>query len=320
MGNMIPFDSPNLPAHLRAFADISSDDLSAGVGGGYPVVSIKGKVFHIVRADEKTLVTKPGSEDGEPAPSIEVVILKANPAQSKVYYSSGYVEGSTEKPTCYSNDGIAPAADAQERQSTKCAVCPHNQWGAKITEQGKKAKACADSRRLAVAPIGQINDPMLLRVPAASLTALAEYGNMLKKRGVKYPMVSTRIGFDYTVAHPALTFKPVGILSEDLMRQVVEAMNSDIVKQIIGSSDFGHEAAAAQQLPAPAPVAQPAPVMQQPAPVVANAQPAPAPQAAKPAKEKKPATKPATNKLVEISDADLEAQMAAVLKAASLDD
>lgn len=40
-----------------------------------------------------------------------VVILKAGPAGdklSKVYYASGYTEGSDAKPLCYSNDGIAP--------------------------------------------------------------------------------------------------------------------------------------------------------------------------------------------------------------------
>lgn len=236
MSQIIPFESAKLPAHI-AKAFMASDDLSSGVGGGgFPHVSIKGKVFHITRGGETTLIAKPGGDPDDPASSIEVVIVKANPALSKVYYSGGYTEGSDAKPLCYSNDGVAPAADSQEPQAKKCATCPHNQWGSRITENGGKGKSCADSRRIAIAPVTQINDPMLLRVPAASLKTLAQYNDSLKKRGVGYPAVVTKISFDHKVAHPALMFKPVGFIDDATAEQVLEVMNSDIVSNIIGTA------------------------------------------------------------------------------------
>ena len=245
---MVPFEAKGLPAHIANLPGISEDDLISGTGGGFPVISIKGKVFTIVRGDERTMVTRPDA-DGEPAGSIEVVILRANPNLSKTYYPKGYEEGTNDKPTCYSNDGIAPAQDAAEPQSVKCATCAHNQWGSKISENGSKVKACSDVRRLAVAPLNQLNDPMLLRVPAASLKPLGEYGNALKKRGVKYPAVVTKISFDFSVAHPALVFKPVAFITEEMAAVVQEQMRADMVTSIIGLG----------ATPAPAPVAIAAP-------------------------------------------------------------
>lgn len=232
--NLIPFESAKVPASVAAAFNVSFDDFSTGQRGGFPVISIKGKVFHIKRGDEKTLVSDPTAGDDVPARSIEVVVIKTHPGVAKTYYSKGFSEGSVEKPDCYSNDGVAPAADAQDAQARKCAACPHNQWGSKITEDGKKAKACQDVKRLAVAAAGQLNDPMLLRVPAASLKTWDQYVDLLKKRGVPPPSVVTKIGFDYAVAHPALTFKPVGFVSDEMVAEIRETMESDVVSNIIG--------------------------------------------------------------------------------------
>ena len=234
--HIVPFESANLPAFLQETFGLTNDLIVSG-GGGYPTVSIKGKVFTLKRGDDKTLITT--QQDGEdvPARSLEVVILKAGPAGdklSKVYYASGYTEGSDAKPLCYSNDGIAPGVNATEPQAKSCATCPKNVWGSHVSEDGKKGKACSDSKRLAIAPAGQINDPMLMRVPAASLKALTAFGQQLAKRGVPYQAVVAKIGFDYSVAHPALTFKPVGFVDEGTLGEIKEAMESDLVKRICG--------------------------------------------------------------------------------------
>lgn len=223
MNDMVAIKASKLPAHLVGKAKPVNVFAAAVSAGGFPVVSIKGKVFHVQRGDERTMVTKPG-EDDEPASSLEVVILATNPNKSKVFYDSGYEEGSSAKPTCYSNDGLAPASDSEEPQSKKCAVCPHNQWGSRITDNGGKGKACADSMRLAIAPAGQLNDPMLIRVPAASLKTLGQYGDQLAKRGVGPIHVVTKIGFDYNVAHPALTFKAVRFVEADEFAEIETAL------------------------------------------------------------------------------------------------
>jgi hypothetical protein len=249
--NLIPFDTSgkNLPSYLKAFnvAEVNAD-LTAHAGGGFPVISIKGKVFAIVRDGERVVLPNPKDPES-PATAIDVVMVKANKNVSKVFYLKGYDKDNSDgqKPDCVSADGIAPDADAEKPQAKKCATCPHNQWGSKISDRGAtKGKACSDTVRMAVAAAGRINDPMLLRVPPASIRALGEYGQMLAKRGVAYNMLVTKVAFDMEAESPKLTFKPVGFLDDDSFAEVQEAAQSDIVANILGS------VSATPALPAPA--------------------------------------------------------------------
>lgn len=239
MSNIIPFDSGNLPAYLRSAegADIN-DDLTAHASAGFPVLSIKGKTFSVSRGGERTVLMNPKDPDSV-ASSLELVILKANKGTSKVFYIKGYVEGAeATKPDCFSNDGTKPDASVDKPQAKSCAVCPKAQWGSKISDDGRKGKACQDSVRIAVAAPDAINDPMLLRVPPASIKALGEFGDLLKKRGggkLAYNMVVTRVGFVAEEASPKLTFKPVGMLSDEAYGLVKDTVQSDTVQSILGS-------------------------------------------------------------------------------------
>ena len=234
MGELSIFDEAggNVPAHIRAkWGAVNNSDMSAGVNASFSILSYKGKVWHVVQGDNRTLIK---GEDGEPRSSIEVVILKANPTVSKLYYKGGYVEGNSDRPTCYSHDGVAPAIDAVEKQSLKCAICPHNQWGSKTTESGAKGKECSDSRRLAVAAAGDLENPMLLRVPAATLKDLKAYGDLLARRETPYQAVVTKIGFDYDVAYQKLTFTALRWLDAGDVNIVAEVLDGPVVEAIIG--------------------------------------------------------------------------------------
>lgn len=306
--NIVPFDSGKVPASiLSIFGDPSTNDIvgNRGGGGGFPVISIKGKVFHITRGGEKTLITKPGEDD--PAASIEVVLVRANPNNSKVYYANGYQEGSDAKPACYSNNGVKPEADSQEPQAKSCATCQHNQWGSRITESGKKGKSCTDSCRIAVATVDTPNDPMLIRVPAASLKALTEYGKIVAARGVKPEACITRIGFDYSVAHPALTFKPVGLIGDaDTLHNIKAVRDGDLVAQIVGI------------IPTPAadiPTEENSSVAAAPAPAPAPTRAVAAPKPAAAAVEKAVATAAATKKVTVAVEAPAAPSNAASLEA-----
>ena len=281
--NIIPFDgSKNLPSFLKQvnIADLNAD-LTSHAGGGFPVISIKGKAFAVVRDGERTLLRNPKDPESA-ATSLDVVLLKVNKGTSKVFYLKGYDKDTSEgqKPDCYSPDGIAPAADAENPQAKKCATCPHNQWGSRVSEKGAtKGKACSDTVRMAVAPAGQLNDPMLLRVPPASIKALGEYGQSLAKRGVGYNMVVTKVAFDMEAESPKLTFKPVGLLDDEGWAQVQETIASDVVASILGTN------------PAPAvakPVAEVDDEEEAPKPVK-KAAPEPEEEAPKPVKKAKPA-------------------------------
>jgi hypothetical protein len=237
MGNIVPMSAGAVPAHIaarRARSAVANTDLSFGVSAGFPVISYKGKVWRINQGGDSTLLTVDGKPDGDPTPSLQVVLIRANPHMSKTYYAQGFVEGTNEKPTCYSNDGVKPEADSAEMQNPVCATCQWNQWGSRISENSSKGKACADVRRLAVAPAGDIENPMLLRVPAASLKEVKTYADVLNKHDVDYNSVVTKISFDNTVAHPQFKLKGVGYLGEDDLAKVDEMFESDTVRQILG--------------------------------------------------------------------------------------
>lgn len=248
MGELIAMDS-KLPAHIRNMGGFDTDEWESGTTGGYPVISTKGKVFTIRRGDESEVIMRQDDPD-DPASSLPLVILKTHPGVAKTYFEGTYEEGSDDKPTCYSPDGIAPGENAEDRQAKKCAICPRNQWGSRITESGKKAKQCSDVKRLAVAPLGQLNDPMLLRVPPTSLKAWDEYVKMLRKRGLTPAHVVTKVKFDPTVAHQSLQFSPLAFVDEEQAGQIEEALREPVLESIVigdgGHSDSGDVPSPAQ--------------------------------------------------------------------------
>lgn len=224
------------------------------------MLSILGKSFAVVRGKERETITMDVGGETMPAPWVDVVIIKANPHYSKIYYKEQYKPGDDTPPTCYSNSGKAPELDAKDPQHKSCDLCPHNAWGSRISEEGSKGKACQDARRVAVAPGGQLNDPMLLRVPPASLRPLAEYGEMLAKRKVPYNAVLTRLKFDSEMATPKLVFEPKGFLTEVQYNEVAETANGSVVKHILGIGAVAEVVTESKAAPVvekkPAPVAE----------------------------------------------------------------
>lgn len=237
MANITVFSGANVPAFVKAAAPGNLTGIKFG-GAKYKFISIKGKMFTLRDGDESTVLMKPGEDT--PAAAIEVVILEVGPSpdrkiNSKVWYAAQYEEGSTAKPDCYSNDGLAPASDVAEPQANKCAICPKNIWGSGRNGTGTE---CASSKRLVVALPDKLDDPMLLRVPATSLGPLGQYLEWMQKNGIQDTAhVVTKIGFDYTATQQKLTFKGLGWAPND----PTEAKKTDLVAIIAGRKEAPKE-------------------------------------------------------------------------------
>lgn len=265
-----------LPANALALLGGALDDgaLVDGVGAGYGVVSLRGSKWRVKVGGEEKPIYMPGTTDL--APSIKVVLIKANNALSKTYYKGNYVEGSDSEPDCASSDGVTPDPGVPAPQCATCAACPQNVWGSKISPSGSKIKACADVRRVAIVPAEDLSHPpLLLRVPGASLSDLAAYGRALQKAGVPYSAVVTRLSFDPDAAYPKIMWNYERTLNADEINKVVDHVNGPVVEEVIGTVrrdapavpsiqvDPVPAAAAAQvaalqaAAPAPAPVAAP---------------------------------------------------------------
>ena len=271
MNPIVPFESAaQLPAYLQNNAAEANADLLAHASASYPVMSIKGKIFTLVRGDEKQVVPNPKDPES-PAHSITVAVAKVSPHTSKSFYLTAFKEGEENvKPACFSNDGVKPDVSSEHPQCATCAACKWNVFGTARGENGKpgKGKACSDFVRMAILDLTALHDPILLRVPPASIKAVGEFGRMLAKRKVPYQAVATQVSFVMEEATPRLQFKPVGYLDEASYREVMEESKSDTVEAIIMGTAVPGTANAEPEIPQTV-VAAPS------APLVPPANPAP---------------------------------------------
>ncbi|GAC1424427.1 MAG: hypothetical protein NVSMB6_25370 [Burkholderiaceae bacterium] len=254
-----------------AFAAVRAEreSLADGIGSSYPVIAYKGKNWTLRHRGERYLITRP--DDGTPANHIDVVILRQARTKSKSYYSKqdGPYDDATSsgaRPLCASLDGIVPDSDVTQKQAEACAICPRNEW--KTNAKGKKERDCTDYKRLAVLfmpadtkrIMGQeLLEPAFLRIPPASLTALAALGEVIETQGYHYSEFVTRISFDNT-PYPKFIFRPLKQLTEEEAAVVLEQRNDPVAQRITGENAMAQLARPAQlaHTPAAVQIAKPA--------------------------------------------------------------
>lgn len=222
-------------ASLREELNHFNDEIQTGPN--YPTLSIKGKVFTLHKDGEATRLMR--TED-EVLQNIQVTVLRANP-NARVFYAKKYSEGDegdAARPDCYTNNGQAPASDAKEPQSHKCAVCPHAVWG---TGQDGVGTACKVNTRLAIVAPEMLAsgkaEPALLRLPAGSRSNFADLVKATKRHGSPYFAAVAKVGFDPEAPAPKLTFKLVGYLNDAAFAQVRELVDSELVREIVGMDE-----------------------------------------------------------------------------------
>lgn len=244
----------NLPAYLQGNQNVN-EDLTSHASQSFPVLSIKGKVFAVVRGTERAVVPNPKDPEA-PATRMPIIIVKANKNNSKTYYAQAFKEGVEDvKPTCFSNDGIRPDPSVEHPQCSTCANCKWNVFGTARGSDGTgKGKACSDCVRVAITPANDPTEAYLLRVPPASIKNLGELGTTLARRKVPYQAVVVELSFDQEQATPRLVFKPTGFVNEATYKHVMEMAETDIVKAITGTVNHAAaEQAAAETKPVSAP-------------------------------------------------------------------
>jgi hypothetical protein len=248
--NLVP--AAEVPAYLRnVIARAKTEDFSEftdGVSSGFGIISYRGKVWRVRKGGEEQQYL---DENGDAMPSIEVVFIKANRLPSKLYYGAKYVEGDNSPPKCYSTDGVRPDVAVLEPVSELCATCPNNVWGSRITDDGKKSRACQDSRRTVVVFSHHLADAtpdsppevFMLRVPPASLNPLKDFvEKVLKPKGIPLYSVVVRVGFDKDASFPKFTFRVVRFATEEEYEVIEQLRASDEVARILTQ-----EGAAAEQ-------------------------------------------------------------------------
>lgn len=282
MGDIVPFEqAARPPAAAAQYRGTLNDIVQEGVAASFGVVSYKGRTWKVKFRGEEHMLK---GENGAPMQHLDVVVVNGSPSMSKVFYLSGYVEGQSEgrAPDCFSIDGKTPDPAAPHKQHPTCATCPKNMFGSAATAANpeRKGKACQDSRRLAVAPLNDMDGeigPLLLRVPPASLKNLANYGKYLKAKGADMEHVATRVSFDWNVAYPLLQFQALGWLDDERAARSIELRDDERVQAMLHDVVDEVKADPAAETPDPLAGGGPAKVFQQPVQAAVDPTPTPAP-------------------------------------------
>jgi hypothetical protein len=223
-----------LPAYLKAAGDDATNALAGGEGSlGSRRISIKGGVFREYIGGKEYRVSEERS--------MNVVIIKAAPKVSRIFYAGSYSEGEAVSPTCWSSDSQRPdeKVKAENKQSATCLNCPQNIKG---SGQGE-SRACRYQQRLAVVIDGEIDKEEVyqLVLPPTSVFGDGEKGKLplqayarhLKNHGTPITGVVTEMRFDTASPTPKLVFKPVRPVTEDEFLKIQDLKESKEAIQAI---------------------------------------------------------------------------------------
>lgn len=260
--NLAKIDLNNLPAHLRAAPEETTNEFGAGIGSGglgVPVLSIRGKEFRF-RSE--------GQEFSTGERTLDVILLASRPHVSKRWFGQSYESGSTVAPACASTDGVRPDS-GEDRQADKCSTCPRNQFGSKITPSGKKGKECNDYKRLIVLPVidGVLQEqPVVLDLPWTSLKKsrddktdtmfLHEFTGALVRHGIRVPAVVTTLKFT-SAEYPQVGFSMARPATEDEWDLIQSVRESDTVQDLL-SEEAVEAPGPITETPPPKPAEKPA--------------------------------------------------------------
>jgi hypothetical protein len=215
-----------LPAYLQGTDDATNALAGTGDSGGLGArrISIKGMVFREFIGGKEYRVSEERS--------MNVVIVKAAPKVSRIFYAGSYVEGETVSPTCWSSDSQRPDEKVKSPQSATCLTCPKNIKG---SGQGE-SRACRYQQRLAVVLDNEVEKKEVyqLVLPPTSVFGDGEKGKLplqayarhLKNHGTPITGVVTEMRFDTASPTPKLIFKPVRPVTEEEYNIVQELKDS----------------------------------------------------------------------------------------------
>lgn len=199
----------SMPAHLRHVQGGLTSSIADTIGGeAVPTIGLKGSRFRLKEGGQELAVRDEHF--------LDVVIVASAPAVSRIYYAQSYGADDTQKPACFSADGVKPSSESEMPQCASCALCPQNEKGSRISDNGQAAKACSYYRRLGVVLLGDTSGKVY-RLDVKSLGLFGdgnglgktfnEYVKFLRSRNAELTVLVTRLTFDTESSVPKLLFQ-----------------------------------------------------------------------------------------------------------------
>lgn len=233
MSNITLFNQSNVPAFARnnELSD-TAKALTGGTGSNTKRISIKGGVFRLVAGGKEI-----ASVDDR---HLDVVIVRAAPKVSRIFYAGAYDADKIVRPDCWSNDGEKPDGSIKEPQHTTCMGCPQNEAGS----GNGNSRACRFQQRLAVVLANNMDgDVLQLTLPATSIFGkedgdkrpLQAYARYLAAQNppVNPEQIVTRMKFDTKAESPKLFFAPVRWITDDEYPTVMSQSDSADAKAAV---------------------------------------------------------------------------------------
>ena len=234
MTNIALFNPSNAPSFARnhELSETAKALTGGGVGTSSKRISIKGGVFRLLAGGKEI-----ASIDER---FLDVIIVRAAPKVSRIFYAKSYDGDNITGPDCWSNDGERPDASAENKQATTCMSCPQNIAG---SGQGN-SRACRYQQRLAVVLENNIEGDILqLTLPATSVFGkedgdkrpLQAFARNLAMQNppISPEMIVTRMKFDTKAEAPKLHFAPSRWLTDEEYAIVKTQGDSDEAKRAV---------------------------------------------------------------------------------------
>jgi hypothetical protein len=218
MSNITTFNPTQAPAFAKRgeLSDMAKALGGASSAGGAKRISIKGGVFRLMHGGKEIA----SIEDRH----LEVILVKAAPKVSRIFYAKSYDGENITAPTCWSQDGETPNADVDTPQASRCSECTQNIAG---SGQGN-SRACRYQQRVAVVLANNPDgDVLQLALPPTSIfhkasepidqerMPLQAYARWLTANKINPEEVVTKLRFDMKSEAPKLFFQAVRWLSDD---------------------------------------------------------------------------------------------------------
>lgn len=232
---------PTASAKAQAEAGLN-DRFSGGLLTPFSQLSIQGRQFALkVGANVAPFLD---AVTRRPIP-IEVVLVDSHPALVKRYFIRGYVEGDTDLPDCFSNDGVRPSDRSPQKQNASCGGCRWNEMRSARNADGsaREGKACADKKLLSIVFASDLVagavGPVQLQLPYTSHGNLAAYINYLKSMGYGLNTVITKLDFDFkpNLSYPVVTFNPSRALTDEEIDSAKTWRKDSRSQRIVASDD-----------------------------------------------------------------------------------
>lgn len=243
--DIVPVKSNTLARLNSRLGKLAQQMITPNSGPSFARISTNKSRFSVVRSGEEPVVIKDGKN---PVAELPVIVLAANPGVYKSYYKAKYVPGvDPEAPACFSSDGVKPSNSSAEKQSNSCATCKHNVFGSRISETGKKAKNCSDSKRiLVVSPSDVSGEVYLMNISATALKGWNTYVKMLARNSAYTQTVVTNLSCT-DAEFPQLQFDYASTLEEAVINVVLARLDEPEISEFSEGgadteSDFARKA------------------------------------------------------------------------------